>query len=113
LAGTLLSKLMIPLLSLCLAICICAEQTFTEASAMKEAFSPAFSAALDVYLASSLREDVNREIAALSDQDYKDEDKIVTKLVQIIESHPLRELLSFKSREPRTQHHLGIHSQTV
>jgi hypothetical protein len=105
LAGTPSPKLTIPLLSLCLAICICAEQTFSEASATVAGFSPAFSAALDAYLASSLREDVNREIAALSDQDYKEEDnfgtrKFVTKLVRIIESHPLRELLSFNSRDP-------------
>jgi len=69
------------------AICICAEQTFSEASATEDAFGPAFSAALDAYLASSLREDVNREIAALFGQDYQEEKKLLAK---IIESHPLR-----------------------
>ncbi|KAJ6779216.1 hypothetical protein DFH09DRAFT_1325148 [Mycena vulgaris] len=71
------------------AICICAEQTFRKASANEAGFSPAFSAALDAYLVSSLQEDVNREIAAASDQDYK-ETEFVEKLVETIKSHPLR-----------------------
>jgi hypothetical protein len=66
LAGISFSIFMITLLSLCLAICICAEQAFSEVSAKKAAFSPAFSAALDIYLTSSLQDDINREISALS-----------------------------------------------
>ncbi|KAJ7737923.1 hypothetical protein B0H14DRAFT_2992712 [Mycena olivaceomarginata] len=70
------------------AICICAEQTFTEASAKEEGFPLAFSAALDLYLTSSLQEAVNREIATLSPQ--VDRMTKVIKLVEIIQSHPLR-----------------------
>ncbi|KAJ7909837.1 hypothetical protein B0H13DRAFT_1877338 [Mycena leptocephala] len=79
---------MITLLSLCLAICICAEQTFSKVSAKKAAFSPVFSAALDTYLASSLQDDINREISTLSDLDYETKE-FVDQLVNIIKSHPL------------------------
>ncbi|KAJ7226423.1 hypothetical protein C8J57DRAFT_1389608 [Mycena rebaudengoi] len=43
-------------------VCICAEQTFTEASAQNRAFGPAFSAALNAYLGSPLEDNVNKEI---------------------------------------------------
>ncbi|KAJ7139166.1 hypothetical protein C8R44DRAFT_764001 [Mycena epipterygia] len=71
------------------AICICAEQTFTEASANEVGFSLAFAAALDAYLGSTLQEDVNREISGLTDQEYADKTLYVPKLVEIIKLHPL------------------------
>ncbi|KAJ7241767.1 hypothetical protein C8J57DRAFT_1526562 [Mycena rebaudengoi] len=79
------------------AICICAEQTFTEASALRLQFSPAFQAALNAYVGSKIQADVNGKIAEFLEQDfaetigerYRKKKKITPKLVEIIMDHPL------------------------
>lgn len=76
------------------AICICTEQTFTEASADDKAFGPAFSAALKIYLGSSVQEKVNREIAALLETDFLSKRTIIKEVVPIITSNRLRMWLS-------------------
>jgi len=81
------------------AICICTEQTFIEAAAHPGTFGAAFSAALDTYFGSTLQNAVNRAIAKLSPQDYKEvvdphggpsTRKVVSELVEIIKTHRLR-----------------------
>ncbi|KAJ7713069.1 hypothetical protein B0H16DRAFT_1478984 [Mycena metata] len=81
------------------AICICIEQTFTQASAHQESFGPAFSTALDAYLASTIKDAVNSAITALPAQDFEQVDreyswkpvkKVAPKLVYIIKNHRLR-----------------------
>jgi len=81
------------------AICICTEQTFTQASAKEEAFAVAFSTALDAYIGSTLQNDVNEEIAVLPPQYFEEREdpndwrafkKVVPKLVEIIKKHRLR-----------------------
>ncbi|KAJ7926799.1 hypothetical protein B0H13DRAFT_2313296 [Mycena leptocephala] len=47
------------------AICICMEETFTEAFTKKKALSAAFVAAPDAYLGSPLQQNMNRKIAEL------------------------------------------------
>ncbi|KAJ6585477.1 hypothetical protein B0H19DRAFT_1059699 [Mycena capillaripes] len=74
--------------SLSVAICICAEQTFTEASAQRQAFGPACSAALDAYLGSPLEESVNREIANSVPDFYSD--LMAAQMGELIPSHRLR-----------------------
>ena len=56
------------------AICICAEQTFTEASANADAFPQAFSTALDAYVKSTLMHDVVRDIGEWVQRNREDED---------------------------------------
>ncbi|KAJ7824467.1 hypothetical protein B0H14DRAFT_2767765 [Mycena olivaceomarginata] len=90
--------ILIPLLLLSTAICICAEQTFTQASAKKQAFSAAFATALNAYHGSDLESNVNNSIARFSSQDYEEVDgprwdlvkKVVPKLLEIIKAHRLR-----------------------
>ncbi|TFK35633.1 hypothetical protein BDQ12DRAFT_668487 [Crucibulum laeve] len=48
-------------------LCICAEQTFMQASAQAQKFSEAFSIALDAYVKSTVRDDVMQAIAVLFD----------------------------------------------
>jgi len=80
------------------ALCICAEQTFTQSASTLAAFGPACSIALDAYLGSDLERDVKTEIARIPPQDYpkvteKDRHRtknIVPKLVEIIKTHRLR-----------------------
>ncbi|KAJ7734268.1 hypothetical protein B0H16DRAFT_1467667 [Mycena metata] len=87
-------------------LCICTEQTFTQASAHKESFVPAFSTALDAYLASTMKEAVNNAIAALPAEDFEQvlEDRehsrhlvnnVAPKLVDIIQNHRLRKKAMF------------------
>jgi hypothetical protein len=95
--------------SLCLAICICVEQTFSEASADEASFGPAFSVALDTYLSSSLQKDVNKEIAGLP-EGYKG-DESPEKLVEIIKAHPLRMLGLFEFQDFHAQNGIGFQSQ--
>jgi len=81
------------------AVCVCAEQTFTQASARASAFSTAWETALRAYLASTEQDNVNQAIATLYSQEYMEvvnpnawwqSKKIVPKLVEIIKSHRLR-----------------------
>ncbi|KAJ7710259.1 hypothetical protein B0H14DRAFT_704231 [Mycena olivaceomarginata] len=73
------------------AICICAEQTFTESAATHKALGPACYIALNAYTGSDLERDVKDEITRIPPQDYRDiKDEIVPKLVQIIKTHRLR-----------------------
>ncbi|KAJ7133055.1 hypothetical protein C8R44DRAFT_870504 [Mycena epipterygia] len=69
------------------AICICAEQTFSEASAQTEAFAAAFSTAFNAYVTSTVRDEVNGKIAGLPPQDDEAERDA---LVDIIKTHRLR-----------------------
>jgi hypothetical protein len=71
------------------AICICAEQTFSEAGAKKKAFVDAFSAALDAYLASPMRDSVNKAIESLP-PDYFKAHWEMKELADIVEGHRLR-----------------------
>ena len=92
-------------LTLFAAICICIEQTFSQASAHGESFGSAFSKATNAYLASTMKDVVNSAIAALPVQDYaeKVEDhaysypvpKVVPKLFDNIKTHRLRKLAMF------------------
>ncbi|KAF7335086.1 hypothetical protein MVEN_02259200 [Mycena venus] len=77
------------------AICICTEQTFTEASTTPEKFCTAFSTALHVYVGSTLESTVNKKIRALPWEDYKDrwnlaDSELHECMIEIIMSHPLR-----------------------
>ncbi|KDR79415.1 hypothetical protein GALMADRAFT_154320 [Galerina marginata CBS 339.88] len=66
------------------ALSICAEQTFTQASAKKQGFSTAFSTALGAYVKSTIMEDVIKAIRNLAQEEY------MGQLVHIITKHPLR-----------------------
>ncbi|KAJ6452587.1 hypothetical protein C8R45DRAFT_945571 [Mycena sanguinolenta] len=81
------------------AICICAEQTFSQANAIPQAFSASFSTALKAYLKSTLWTEVNSTIAGLHPEDYEGAEnsgaggsvpRVIPKLVEIIKTHPLR-----------------------
>ncbi|KAJ7055877.1 hypothetical protein C8F01DRAFT_1157997 [Mycena amicta] len=83
------------------AVCICVEQTFTQASASMADFPSAFSKALEVYVSPdcSVRISVNKEIAKFSPHDYREipdpssnqpRRKAVSKLVEIIKIYRLR-----------------------
>ncbi|KDR79401.1 hypothetical protein GALMADRAFT_1238572 [Galerina marginata CBS 339.88] len=67
------------------ALSICAEQTFTQASAKEQGFSTAFSTALSAYGKSTVMEDVDKAIRDLdlAQEEYRE------KLVHIITKHPL------------------------
>ncbi|KAJ6553146.1 hypothetical protein B0H19DRAFT_1155783, partial [Mycena capillaripes] len=52
------------------AICICTEQTFSEASTAPKGFCDAFSTALHVYLGSTLERTINEKIRALPWEGY-------------------------------------------
>ena len=72
-------------------ICICAEQTFTEASAKDWRFTKAFSIAMSAYMRStSPREDVNREIRVLLDGSHGMDLRHCQPLKDIIKNHRLR-----------------------
>jgi hypothetical protein len=64
-------------------VCICAEQTFTEASARKQTFVAAFSKAIGAY-AGSNQQIVNKAIAELTRKDDP------VQLAEIIKTHRLR-----------------------
>jgi hypothetical protein len=53
------------MISCSVAICICSEHTFTQATALKQDFAAAFSKALHAYHNSDLQTKVNGEIDAL------------------------------------------------
>ncbi|KAJ7230011.1 hypothetical protein GGX14DRAFT_692008, partial [Mycena pura] len=82
-------------------ICICAEQTFSQASIYGVDFSDAFSKALDAYISSTLDDSVRNAIAKLPQQDYQEvenpgdpsyrqQKKVVAPLVEIVKTHRLR-----------------------
>ncbi|KAJ7213491.1 hypothetical protein GGX14DRAFT_445293 [Mycena pura] len=77
------------------AICICTEQTFSEASTTPQQFCDAFSTALRAYLGSTLERTVNEKIRALPWKRYKDRlsfenSQLHESVIEIIMSHPLR-----------------------
>ncbi|KDR79393.1 hypothetical protein GALMADRAFT_137235 [Galerina marginata CBS 339.88] len=67
------------------ALSICAEHTFTQASAKEQGFSTAFSTALSAYIKSTIMEDVIKAI-----KDLAQEEEYMEQLVHIIRKHPLR-----------------------
>ena len=75
-------------------ICICAEQTFTEASAKNKRFPKAFSNAMSAYMRSTIKEDVNREIGILLDGKDKMDWSHRKSLRDIIKNHRLRTYLA-------------------
>ncbi|KAJ7847725.1 hypothetical protein B0H14DRAFT_2583421 [Mycena olivaceomarginata] len=78
-------------------LCICAEQTFTEESAVDKHFGPAFSRVMEAYIGSSTEAEVIKEIKETVDlpeirfqqtsERIHDQAKMLTK---IIKRHPLR-----------------------
>ena len=74
----------VPIFPAVSAICICAEQTFSEAGARKKAFLGAFSVALDAYLASPMRDSVNKAIDEMPLVHF------VQELADIVTGHRLR-----------------------
>ena len=71
-------------------MCICAEQTFTEASAKDKGFPEAFSIAMSAYMRSAIKEDVDREIGILLDGKDKMDRSHWQPLEDIIKNHRLR-----------------------
>jgi len=74
------------------AICICAEQTFSQAKVNGEDFSPAFAIAMEAYMNGELRGEVIKEIqvnAKLEDE-FELSGAAVTSLVEILKAHRLR-----------------------
>jgi len=71
-------------------ICVCAEQTFTQASATKKGFTQAFSIALDAYVKSTVRDETNQAIKLLLEGRDTLDDFPLEKLGDIIKNHRLR-----------------------
>jgi hypothetical protein len=71
-------------------ICVCAEQTFTQASATKKGFAQAFSIALDAYVKSTVRDETNQAIKLLLEGRDTLDDFLLEKLGDIIKNHRLR-----------------------
>src|ERR1700761_2599493 len=101
-ASTESMSLMFPIL-LPTVICICAEQTFSQASTYGADFSVAFSKALDAYVSSTLNDSVKNAIAKLPRQDFQEVEnpgapsyqqykKVVAPLAEIVKTHRLRTL---------------------
>jgi len=67
-----------------IALCICAEQTFIEASAQRDKFAELFANALVAYIESSIRKSVAQAIVQLSAANESEQ------LYQIIINHHLR-----------------------
>lgn len=76
-------------------ICICAEQTFTQRSATEEGFGQAFLTALDAYVKSTVRDEVNRAIKVLLEGEDGSVNFIEEGLEDIIKNHRLRMQLLF------------------
>jgi len=64
---------------------ICAKQTFTQASAKQQGFSPAFSIALSAYLKSTVMDDVIKEIGVL----FQGSHPLEEQLLHIITKQPI------------------------
>jgi hypothetical protein len=71
-------------------ICVCAEQTFTQASAFTKGFAQAFSIALNAYVKSTVRDAANQEIKLLLEGRDTLDDSSLDKLGDIIKNHHLR-----------------------
>jgi hypothetical protein len=73
-------------------ICVCAEQTFTQASAITKGFAQAFSIALNAYIKSTVRDEANQAIKLLLEgRDIQRFDHFsLEKLGDIIKNHRLR-----------------------
>ena len=84
-------------LYLFIALCICAEQTFTEASEQRGEFAKAFSTALTAYTQSSVRQNVTQAIGQLVAKKESDKRIQMEQLYQIIINHRLRMCFLFKS----------------
>jgi hypothetical protein len=76
-------------------ICICTEQTVTQTSATEEGFGQAFLTALDAYVKSTVRDEVNRAIKVLLEGGDGSVDFIEKGLEDIIKNHRLRMQLLF------------------
>ncbi|KAJ6526128.1 hypothetical protein DFH09DRAFT_1328664 [Mycena vulgaris] len=73
------------------ALCICAEQTFSQEFAQSETFAAAFSRAFHAYLLSTIKSQVESAIATLTLQDYEEGNReAISMLVDIIKTHQLR-----------------------
>lgn len=72
------------------AICIVAEQTFTESAAISKVLRRACSVALKAYLGSDLERDVKRAIAQVPPEDLVRDGPSIPKLVEITRSRCLR-----------------------
>ncbi|KAK7063389.1 hypothetical protein R3P38DRAFT_992 [Favolaschia claudopus] len=80
-------------LQLIMAICICAEQTFSEGSAKSQGFVPAFENAMEHYVGSEVEKHVLQEYheSSVSSSDFKRHQlEMVNILHHIILNHPLR-----------------------
>ncbi|KIJ57410.1 hypothetical protein M422DRAFT_773963 [Sphaerobolus stellatus SS14] len=69
-------------------ICICTKQTFTQVNALQHGFANAFSATLEAYMDSTLKELVKKEISLL----YGKENWVMSfdeDLIEIIIKHQL------------------------
>jgi hypothetical protein len=80
-------------------ICICAEQTFTQASTKERRFAEDFSIALDAYLKAAIRADVNKAIRALLGGKDSLDEFLLRQLVDIIMNHRLRMWLFFECEQ--------------
>jgi hypothetical protein len=71
-------------------ICVCAEQTFTQASAITKGLAHAFSIALNAYVKSTVRDEANQAIKLLLEGRDTLDDFALEKLGDIIKNHRLR-----------------------
>jgi len=71
-------------------ICVCAEQTFTQASATEKGFARAFSIALDAYMKSTASDEANQAIKVLLEGRDRLDDFLRKELGDIIKKHRLR-----------------------
>jgi hypothetical protein len=71
-------------------ICVCAEQTFTEASAIQRGFAQAFSIALDAYVKSTVRDEVDKAIKVLLEGRDRVDRFLKEQLGDIVKNHHLR-----------------------
>jgi len=71
-------------------ICICAEQTFTEASAKEQGFAQAFPIALEAYVKSTARDEANNAIKVLFEGMARLDRFPLEQLEDIIKNHHLR-----------------------
>jgi hypothetical protein len=86
-------------------ICICAEQTFIQASVTQEGFAQAFLIALDAYMKSTVRDEANQAIKVLlggRDSPDRLDDFLLKGLVNIIKNHCLRMWLFFECQWPHS-----------
>jgi hypothetical protein len=68
-------------------ICVCAEQTFTQASTTEKGFAPAFLIALDVYVKSAVTDEANQAIKLLLGGRDRSDKFLLKRLWDIIKTH--------------------------